>query len=112
MVIHCYLVIFATSGQLEEVQSLNFQNAALFPLKTFIEKSGSFTNFNGKVQNFKKVTTIVNEAFTAAELTQLLAGEDLTISPIDSKDLMIAESVKLEHVRFEHRKKNEFLFNK
>lgn len=105
-------VIFATSGQLEEVQSLNFQNAALFPLKTFIEKSGSFTNFNGKVQNFKKVTTIVNEAFTAAELTQLLAGEDLTIGAIDSKDLMIAESAKLEHVRFEHRKKNEFLFNK
>ncbi len=47
------------------------------PLKTYIEKSGSFTNFQGKVQTFKVGTTVVPQALTVSEVCELLAGRDL-----------------------------------
>ena len=47
------------------------------PLKTYIEKAGSFTNFNGKVQSFKAGTTIVPQALTLSEIVELFAGRDL-----------------------------------
>jgi NADH-quinone oxidoreductase subunit G len=47
------------------------------PLKTYIEKAGSFTNHAGKVQSFKAGTTIVPQAFTLSEVAELLAGRDL-----------------------------------
>ena len=47
------------------------------PLKTYIEKSGSFTNFKGLVQPFKTGTTIVPQALTLSEATELLAGRDI-----------------------------------
>lgn len=47
------------------------------PLKTHIEKAGSFTNFQGKVQSFKVGTTIVPQALTITEAVELFAGRDL-----------------------------------
>jgi NADH-quinone oxidoreductase subunit G len=50
------------------------------PLKTYIEKTGSFTNFQGKVQSFKAGTTIVPQALTISETVELMAGRDLNWS--------------------------------
>lgn len=47
------------------------------PLKTFIEKAGSFTNYKGLVQSFKLGTTVVPQALTVSEAVELLAGRDL-----------------------------------
>ncbi len=47
------------------------------PVKTYIEKDGSFTNFQGKVQSFKAGTTIVPQAFTLSEAAELMAGRDI-----------------------------------
>jgi NADH-quinone oxidoreductase subunit G len=47
------------------------------PLKTYIEKAGTFTNFAGKAQSFKAGTTIVPQALTIVEAVELLAGRDI-----------------------------------
>ena len=47
------------------------------PVKTYIEKAGSFTNFQGKVQSFKVGTTIVPQALTIAETVELMAGREI-----------------------------------
>jgi NADH-quinone oxidoreductase subunit G len=47
------------------------------PLKTYIEKAGSFTNYQGKVQAFKAGTTIVPQALTLSEAATLLSGHDI-----------------------------------
>lgn len=104
---------YATTSKSDEVRNLkNLKNAILFPLKTYIEKNGSFTNHAGKVQSFKKATTIVSDALTASELVQLLAGESLSVDVVPSFDLMIATNTRKDQVTMDHRKKNEFLFNR
>jgi NADH-quinone oxidoreductase subunit G len=47
------------------------------PAKAHVEKAGSFTNFQGKVQSFKLATTIVPQALTLSEVAELFAGRDL-----------------------------------
>lgn len=47
------------------------------PTKTFVEKAGTFTNYNGLTQQFKVVTTIVPQALTLTEICQLLRGQEL-----------------------------------
>jgi len=47
------------------------------PLKTYIEKAGSFTNFKGLVQSFKVGTTIVPQALTLSEAAELMAGREI-----------------------------------
>lgn len=50
------------------------------PLKTYIEKDGSFTNFEGRVQNFKRGTVIVPGALTLSEVAQLIVGHELSLT--------------------------------
>ena len=47
------------------------------PVKTHLEKAGSFTNFDGKVQSFKVGTTIVPQALTLSEACELMAGRNI-----------------------------------
>lgn len=105
-------LIYASSDKSDVVQTSGAKNVVMFPLKTFIEKSGSFTNHAGLIQSFKRATTIINEALTAGELTQLLAGENLTVNILPAVDLMVAANTRKDQVTMEHRKKNEFLFNR
>jgi hypothetical protein len=46
-------------------------------MKTYIEKSGSFTNFKGLVQEFKMGTTLVEEALNLSEVVTLFKGHEL-----------------------------------
>ena len=106
-------LMYFTSAQVAALKaSQNIQSVTLIPLKTFIEKSGSFTNHAGKVQAFKKVTTIVSDALNINEVAQLLAGQEIKLQFVPTENLFIAENLRPDQVRLELRKKNEFFFNK
>ncbi len=94
-------------------QSKNVQvGSVVIPLKTFVEKTGSFTNHAGLVQTFKKATTIVSDALNVNEVAQLLDGQEIQIPFVPAENLFVAENLRPDQVRLEHRKKNEFLFTK
>ncbi|MGE0528579.1 MAG: 2Fe-2S iron-sulfur cluster-binding protein [Bdellovibrionales bacterium] len=50
------------------------------PVKTHVEKAGSFTNFQNKTQSFPLATTIVPQALTLSEVAEIFAGRDLNWS--------------------------------
>lgn len=84
--------------------------ACVIPMKSYVEKDGSFTNYAGKVQTFKKVTTVVSEALTLTEAMDLLAGKQLVIKP--ETNLFVETGRRNDKVTLEHRKKNEFVFKR
>ena len=51
----------------------------LIPMKTFVEKKGSFTNFAGTVQKIQKMRLVVSQALSLGEAMQLMAGDELQI---------------------------------
>lgn len=69
-------VVWLTACASEEIDSLRAPSTQI-PMKTYIEKSGSFTNFEGKVQEFKMGTTVVEDALTLSEVVTLFRGYEL-----------------------------------
>lgn len=106
------LVVLTTSNAVNFENLKNLSSATIIPMKTFVEKKGSFTNHAGLVQKFNKVTTIMNTALNLEEFASLVSGQDLQVEFVPSENLFIAENTRIDQVRLEHRKKNEFVFNK
>jgi NADH-quinone oxidoreductase subunit G len=50
------------------------------PLKTYVEKAGTFVNFKGLAQSFPMATTIVPQALTLTEVAELMAGRAIDVS--------------------------------
>jgi NADH-quinone oxidoreductase subunit G len=50
------------------------------PLKTYVEKAGTFVNYKGLAQAFPMATTIVPHALTLTEAAELLAGRAIDVS--------------------------------
>lgn len=69
-------LIWLTAGQCAQVDEVGCETWQI-PLKTYIEKAGSFTNHAGLVQSFERGTTIVPQALTLSEAAELMAGRDL-----------------------------------
>lgn len=110
---HAKKLIYFSSADVPVLKNYHGSNSiTLVPLKTYIEKSGTFINFQGKAQSFKKVTTVVSEALTGTEVATMLSGEDLKIESLDQKDLFVAVNTRPDKVTMDHRKKNEFIFNR
>ncbi len=106
-------LIYFSSAEITALLSYSgANNITLIPLKTYIEKSGTFVNFKGLAQKFKKVTTIVSEALTGVEASQLLAGQTVNVVPVSADQILVAEFKRADQVTLEHRKKNEFVFNR
>ncbi len=63
-------LIWLTSGSNPIFEKANY----VIPMKSFTEKNGTFINFAGKAQPIKKGVTIVSEALTLSDLSQLLSG--------------------------------------
>ncbi len=106
-------LILATSVKFPGIETASLKTATLIPLKSYIEKDGTFVNYKGDVQKFKKATTVVSEALTGVELAHLLAGQSLKIEVVPTADLLTAESnTRKDQVTLDHRKKNEFVFNR
>ena len=98
------------------------------PLKSYIEKSGTFMNYKGLKQKIHKVVSIVSQSLSLEECAQLLRGEELLpqIGGIprevdSSKKFSEKESLSLwsaygkgrkDQVRMEKSKKNERLFER
>lgn len=106
------LIVLTTSNVIKFENFKNLTSATIIPMKTFVEKSGSFTNHAGLVQKFNKVTTIMSEALNLQEFAILVAGQEIQIPVVPVENLFIAENTRIDQVRLEHRKKNEFVFNK
>lgn len=107
-------LIYATTVKVDSLMNSTATNTVtVIPLKSFVEKDGTFVNHAGVSQSFKKATIVVSEALNAAELSQLLAGESLKIENVSEKALFTAVSnTRKDQVTLEHRKKNEFVFNR
>ena len=69
-------LVWCSAGTSEELDSVGAECWQI-PMKTYVEKEGSFTNFQGKSQSFKIATTVVAEALNLIEATELLNGHDL-----------------------------------
>ena len=85
-------------------------NAWIIPMKSFVEKDGTFVNVNGYAQTFKRATTIVSEALSLSEAALLMAGKNLMVKP-DNQILVEGERPS-DRVTVENRKKNEFVFHR
>jgi NADH-quinone oxidoreductase subunit G len=106
-------LIYFTTANLTDLRSYSGSNrVTMIPMKTYIEKSGTFVNFQGKAQKFDKVTTIVSEALSGQEVAQLLGGSEVSITTLPDKKLFLDEHKRADQVTLEHRKKNEFVFNR
>lgn len=90
-------------------------NVWIIPMKSYVEKDGTFINHAGLAQKFKKATTVVSEALTLIEAGELLVGKTLTISTLEAKrdaSSVVEPARPLDRVTLEHRKKNEFVFKR
>lgn len=107
-------LVFVSSAKIQALENCStLKMATLIPMKSYIEKDGTFINFKGLAQKFKKATIIVSEALTGNEVARLFAGESLNIEVTEEKDLFKAlTNTRKDQVTLEHRKKNEFVFNR
>ena len=71
-------LIWLTAGHNEALDQSGAETWQI-PLKTYLEKAGSFTNHQGKVQAFKLGTTIVDKALTLSEAAEIFAGRNLVL---------------------------------
>lgn len=104
-------VIWMTACHSEQFKSFN-QTAYVIPTKSYLEKSGTFTNHAGLNQTFKKATTIVSHALTLAEASYLLSGQNIPIATTSVSASFVDVERRPDQVMIENRKKNEFVFKR
>jgi NADH-quinone oxidoreductase subunit G len=104
-------LIWMQAGSNEQLAALK-GNVTLIPLKTFVEKDGTFINHQGLEQKFKRATTIVSEALTLDQAASLLAGQEIKISVPGKVETFVETNRRPDEVMLEHRKKNEFVFKR
>ncbi len=104
-------VIWASACKSEDFEKLN-TNVWLLPMKSYLEKEGSFINYQGLEQKFKKATTIVSEALTLGEASYLLSGQNIPVMKVAPIDTFIEADRRPDQVTLEHRKKNEFVYKR
>lgn len=107
-------LIYVSSVKINDINNCSsLKTATIIPLKSYIEKEGTFINYKGLSQKFKKATTIVSEALTGVELAQLFSGNSVKVEVVTEPDLLKAETnTRLDQVTIDHSKKNEFIFNR
>jgi len=105
-------LVWCQSAKSEDLDKLGDVKGTswLIPLKTFVEKSGTFINATGKAQIFKKATTIISEALSGTDLANIFSGKAPLIQTED--EVMINILGRTDQVKLEHRKKNEFVFKR
>ncbi len=73
-------LVWLTSTKNAELEALG-GDVALLPIKSYIEKSGTFVNFAGIRQQVQRVMTIVPGALSLTEVVKAMKGEE--IQPTD-----------------------------
>jgi len=102
-------LIWLQASKNKDLESVS-GNICVIPMKSFVEKDGTFVNHAGLAQSFKKVTTVVSEALTLHEAGELLAGKQLMIKP--EINAFVESARPADRVTMESRKKNEFVFRR
>ncbi|MGZ5278476.1 MAG: 2Fe-2S iron-sulfur cluster-binding protein, partial [Pseudobdellovibrionaceae bacterium] len=102
-------LIWMQSGKNEALEALT-GNVWLIPMKSYVEKDGTFVNYAGLAQKFKKVTTVVSEALTLSEASDLLTGKTFSVKP--ELNVMVEANRPPDRIVVEHRKKNEFVYKR
>ena len=106
-------LVYLTSAKIPTLEAYSGSNKiTLVPIKTFIEKNGTFINAKGLSQKFKKATTVISEALTLIEAAALISGQNINVTPVAEENLFVATNARTDQVTLEHRKKNEFVFNR
>ena len=80
-------LVWLTSGTNEELDALT-GDVALLPVKSYIEKSGTFVNHAGLRQKIERVTSIVPTALSLIEVVSAMRGENVTLDV--TKDTAVA----------------------
>lgn len=101
-------LILLTSAKIE-VGELAASQVWVIPTKTFIEKAGTYINFDGLEQKVKKVTLIVSNALTLDQAASLLSGENVSA---ESLRTFVDFNQRPDQVVADSRKKNEFVFKR
>lgn len=104
-------LIWLGSAKIEALLSLK-NNLFVIPLKSFVEKEGTFINHAGLEQKFKKATTILHECLTLTEVAILFAGKNLMMPYSQEKPDFVESQRRKDQVLLENRKKNEFVFKR
>lgn len=102
-------LVWLAAGKYEGLNQAT-KNVFHIPLKTFVEKEGTFVNHQGLEQKFKKVTTVVSEALTLTEVALLMSGKNLVINT--EIETYVEGNRRPDKVMVEHRKKNEFTYKR
>jgi len=76
-------LIWLTAGKIDALKQRKTETY-LIPMKSFVEKSGSFINFKGLEQKISRITTIVKGALTLDEASNLLTGGEFEFSDIQT----------------------------
>lgn len=103
-------LVWLQTGKNEALENLS-GNVWLIPMKSFVEKDGTFVNHKGLAQAFKRVTIVVHEALTLSEAARLFTGQQLMVRTEALPTLSEAYRPK-DVVMLEHRKKNEFVYRR
>lgn len=69
-------LVYLTAGKSKEVDDLKTPSFVI-PTKVFFEKTGTFTNFQGKEQKVHRGATFVSGALTLSEIVDLMAGRSI-----------------------------------
>jgi NADH-quinone oxidoreductase subunit G len=102
-------VIWLQTAKSDELMHLP-NGSYIIPMKSFVEKDGTFTNHSGVEQKFKKVTNIISDALTLDEAATLLCGKNITIRR--DHGVMNDLHKRSDQVTFETVKKNEFNYKR
>ncbi len=93
-------------------------NLFIIPMKSYLEKSGTFINFNGIEQSFRAVTTVMSQALTLGQAIGLMMGDQKAVLPAAETAAdhavkpFVQESRPASQVMAEERKKNEFIYKR
>lgn len=81
-------MIFLTAGSSEALDQATTPTYQI-PMKVYLEKSGTYTNYKGLEQKVKAVTTFVAQALTLEEAVHLMSGVelDMNLRPVASSEL-------------------------
>ncbi|MBL7556227.1 MAG: (2Fe-2S)-binding protein [Bdellovibrionaceae bacterium] len=105
-------LVWLGAAKVEALLNLN-SKVSIVPLKTFVEKEGTFVNAMGMEQKFKRATTVIHEALTLTETAILMSGKNLTVPMAQiEKPAFLENKRRQDQVMLENRKKNEFVFKR
>ncbi|MBC7370655.1 MAG: (2Fe-2S)-binding protein [Bdellovibrionaceae bacterium] len=104
-------LIWLQAGKNVDLEALT-GNVTLIPLKTYVEKDGTFINHEGLEQKFKRATTVVAEALTLDQAVTLMSGQEIKIRIPGAVETFVESDRRQDEVMLEHRTKNEFVFKR